>query len=252
MNSPVDVTFDFRSDTPVGKDPDALSPALRSYHKFLWGRSLPDGRPFVLDDSRPITSCYLKYVAGQEELWLSSDSIIPTFTRWIRMRHIVSQFPEVDNEAFRAIGYTMGGMMLWPMGGRDGLRSINQERGFNSKIADRMDLTLECVRRFYLGQVNPMSAVLGSQAAFFHLFGDFRGFVEHFLLQDLVSADFESVNFFMPFDDFRGRSVPADVPSYRAYREASIQFISARNVRIVQLARELAFNSTDDEARSAN
>jgi hypothetical protein len=29
----MDIAFDFRSDTPQGKDPDALSPTLRRYHK---------------------------------------------------------------------------------------------------------------------------------------------------------------------------------------------------------------------------
>jgi hypothetical protein len=235
----VDVTLDFRTDTPPGKDPDACSPTLRRYHKLLWGRPLPDGRPFDLDDSAPIASCYLKYSTGQSEMWLSSDSIVPTFTRWIRMRPIVSQFDEADNEAFRSIGYTMGGMMLWPIGSKNGLRSINVERGFNSRIADRMDLTLECVRRFYLGEGSPMSAVLEAQTDFFSLFGDFKGFVEHFLFQDLVSADFNAVNVFMAFDDFRGRSVPSDVATYAAYRDSSIAFVRARNRRIVELASSL-------------
>ena len=39
----VDVKFDFRSDTPVNGDPDALSPTLRRYHQMLWGRALPSG-----------------------------------------------------------------------------------------------------------------------------------------------------------------------------------------------------------------
>jgi hypothetical protein len=32
----IDITFDFRSDTPPGKDPDTWSPTLRSYHQLLW------------------------------------------------------------------------------------------------------------------------------------------------------------------------------------------------------------------------
>ena len=31
----IDVTFDFRKDTPPAKDPDAKSPALRRYHQHL-------------------------------------------------------------------------------------------------------------------------------------------------------------------------------------------------------------------------
>src|SRR5690606_39871461 len=49
----IDITFDFRRDTPLNGDPDALSPTLRRYHKVLWGRTLPDGRDFQLDASGP-------------------------------------------------------------------------------------------------------------------------------------------------------------------------------------------------------
>ena len=34
------------------------------------------------------------------------------------------------------------------------------------------------------------------------LFVAFRGFVDFFLLQDIVTDDSSSVRFFMPFDDF--------------------------------------------------
>ena len=48
----IDITFDFRNDTPRGRDPDAFSPTLRRYHKQLWSKSLPGGAPFALSDSR--------------------------------------------------------------------------------------------------------------------------------------------------------------------------------------------------------
>jgi len=34
QNKAIDIAFDFRSDTPLGGDPDALSPTLRRYHKL--------------------------------------------------------------------------------------------------------------------------------------------------------------------------------------------------------------------------
>ena len=38
-NAPlIDIAFDFRSDTPAGKDPDAVSPTLRRYHQHLWSK----------------------------------------------------------------------------------------------------------------------------------------------------------------------------------------------------------------------
>lgn len=240
MSDDIDITFDFRADTPAGKDPDTWSPTLRQYHKFLWGRPLPSGHSFELDDSAPSTRRYLYHYSALGEFFLGSDSVIPTYTRWVRMQPIVNQFSEQENEAFRAIGYTIGGMMVWPGRSINGQRSINVERGFNAKIADRMDLTLECVRRYYRGEASPMTPVLDSNADFFRLFGGFHGFVEHFLLQDLLTEDGGSVDFIMPFNDFVGRSTPGDVETYKAYREKTISFINARNRRIQDLARQLA------------
>src|SRR5262245_12526645 len=100
MSGPIDIAFDFRKDTPPGKDPDALSPTLRRYHKLLWGRPLPNGKPFELDDSLSIRTRYLYHKSDLGEFFLSSDSVIPTFTRWKRMQHVVAQLPEVENEAF--------------------------------------------------------------------------------------------------------------------------------------------------------
>ncbi len=80
------------------------------------------------------------------EFFLSSDSVIPTFTRWQSLKHIAQLFPEEENEAFRTIGYTIGGMMIFPGNSIGGKPTLNVARGFNRKIADRMDLTLECIR----------------------------------------------------------------------------------------------------------
>src|SRR5215213_7730828 len=46
LGEAIDITFDFRSDTPPGRDPDALSPTLRTYHQLLWSKPLPSGAPF--------------------------------------------------------------------------------------------------------------------------------------------------------------------------------------------------------------
>ena len=64
------------------------------------------------------------------------------------------------------------------------------------------------------------------------MFQDFKGYVEFFLLQDLVTEDCSAVRFFMPFDDFNTPSVPSDGDTYKEYRRLSIEFIEARNGRI--------------------
>lgn len=125
--------------------------------------------------------------------------------------------------------------MIWPGNRVDGMMTINGARGFYRRIADRMDLTLECVRRHYLGQHSPLGPVLARYSEFFALFEDFSGFVDFFLLQDLITDDRAAVKFFMPFDDFSSPSVPRDGATYQEYRRRSIEFVHARNRRIEHL-----------------
>jgi hypothetical protein len=171
------------------------------------------------------------------EFVLASDSVIPTFTRWTKMSHIIGQVPEEENEAFRSVGYTMGGMMIFPANKVDGKQTINGARGFNAKISDRFDLTLECVRRHYLDEASPLGDTLARYRSFFDLFGDFRGYVEFFLLRDLVTEDYSAVRFFMSFDDFRSSSVPRNKEAYIRYRANSIGFVKSRNERIALATR---------------
>lgn len=225
----IDTKFDFRTDA-AGRDPDTYSRTLRQYHRHLWSKPLPGGRPFHLNDT--VRGAYLHHSSELGEFSLSSDSVIPSFTRWKSMRHIVELFSEAENEAFRTIGYTIGGMMVFPANRVDRKPTINGARGFTSKIADRMDLTLECIRRHYLGQVSPLAETLCRYSDFFALFEGFAGYVDFFILQDLVTEDRSGVAFFMPFDDFNGPAVPTDVDEYASYRRRSIEFIEARNRRI--------------------
>jgi len=105
------------------------------------------------------------------------------------MKHITGLFPEEENEAFRTIGYTIGGMMIFPANRVDGKHTINVMRGFTRQIADRFDLTLECIRRHYLGQSSPLGETLLRYRDFFSLFDDFSGYVDFFALQDLLAED---------------------------------------------------------------
>ena len=228
----LDTSFDFRTDAN-GKDPDSYSPTLRRYHRVLLSRPLPDGALFDLDDETP--HAYLHHRSELGEFWLASDSAIQTFTRWIALNPITEQFPAEENEEFRTIAYTIGGMMVFPGNVVDGKQTLNGARGFRRKIADRMDLTLECIRRHYVGQTSPLADTLTRYDDFFALFEDFQGHVDFFLLQDLVVDDYTAVRFFMPFDDFMTPSVPKGVDTYGEYRRLSIEFVEARNRRIDRL-----------------
>ena len=225
----LDIAFDFRSDTPEGKDPDALCPTLRQYHKRLWSKPLSSGVVFDLVDTTP--RIYLHHRSQLGEFWLASDTVIPTFRKEACLSHVLEQIPE-ELGTFRSIGYTIGGMMVFP-GNRVGRQmTINGARGFHPRIKDRFDLTVECIRRHYLNEASPLSDTLARYADYFRLFGDFRGYVEFFLLQDLVTDDCSAVQFFSPFEGFNSSPVPGSMAAYLDYRALAVGFIKARNQRI--------------------
>ena len=169
-----------------------MSPTLRRYHQILWSKPLPSGAIFGLSISAP--RVYLHHRSELGEFFLSSDTVIPTFTLWPAMKPITEQLPEWKNAEFRTMQYTIGGMMVWPGNRIDGKQTINQDRGFQHRIKDRMDLTLECIRRHYLGQPSPLGDTLARYRDFFAFFDDFGGYVDFFLLQDMVTADRSAVN----------------------------------------------------------
>lgn len=178
----IDTAFDFRSDSPKG-DPDKYSPTLHRYHQLLWSKPLPSGAPFDLEDSRP--GNYLVHRSDLGTFQLSSDATIATLRK--RAKVIVEQLGPDALEEFQAIGYTMGGMMLFPSNKVAGKMTLNGARGWHPRIADRLDLTIECIRRHYRGDGSPLSETLMRYQHFFALFGDFGGYVDHFLLRDLVN-----------------------------------------------------------------
>jgi len=202
---------------------------LRRYHQLLWSKPLPSGAPFVLDVTTP--GAYLHHHSALGEFRLSSDAVIPTLRK--KLARIV-EIPDDELEGFNRIGYTIGGMMIWPSNKVGGM-TINGARGFDRSIADRFDLTLECIRRYYVGESSPtgvLSRALARYPEFFALFGDFAGFVNFFLLQDLVDEATSTVKFFTPFEDFTTSPLPGTPDAYRSYRARSIEFIEARNRRI--------------------
>lgn len=231
MREEIDTSFDFRRDTPAKRDPDSRSAMLRRYHQLLWSKSLPSGEHLDLAATTP--RVYLHHKSEQlGEFWFASDSAIPTFTREGKIRHVTEQIPSEVRDRFNSLAYTIGGMMLWP-GQRVGRKAtINGARGLHPRIKDRFDLTVECVSRHYAGTQSPLTATLGRYAAFFSLFGSFQGFVEFFLLQDLVDTERGTVNLFTPFRGFDSSPLPQSESEYRSYMADATQFIGARNDRI--------------------
>ena len=226
---PIDVSFNFYSDSG-GKDPDSYSPTLKKYHKLLWSKPLPSGKIFTLTDTD--SSSYLTYSSAQNEISLSSDSISNSYRDKKALSSITSELSK-EVEEFRNVGSTIGGYILFPGKKIDGKMTINGARGFNQKIADRFDLTLECIRLHYLGNPNPLQEVLDQNSSFFKHFESFAGYVDFFLLQDLVDANYESTNLFIPIKQiFESSPLPASKEEYLQYMNNSTSFTAKRNERI--------------------
>jgi hypothetical protein len=229
----IDITFNFYSDSG-GKDPDSHSPTLKKYHKLLWSKALPNGEIFKLSDTD--SNSYLTYKFGREEIALSSDSISNSYRDKKSLSNILKDLTS-EVEKFRNIGSTIGGYILFPGKKIDGKMTINGSRGFNRKIADRFDLTLECVRLHYLGKPNPLENVLNQNSSFFKLFENFVGYVDFFLLQDLVNPDYELVYFLQPIKQvFESSPLPESKVEYLQYMQSSNSFTIKRNERIKQWA----------------
>jgi len=230
----IDTTFDFRKDVKPSADPDKESKKLLSYHKYLWSKKLPNGQMFELSDTEP--NNYLFHKSKLGKFSMSSDGIGVSFINRKDMNEIVSQISEKRKEEILSIVYSLGGFIIFPsnkimINGKKRL-TINGERGWNRRIVDRFDLTLECIKRFYQNDKSPLTETLNRYKSFFELFYNFEGYVNFFLLQDLVKEKYSKINYFLPFDDFKNSPIPNDIIEYKLYRKNMIEFINKRNQRI--------------------
>lgn len=222
----ISTEFDVRTDAN-GRDPDSASPTLRGYHQQLWSKPLPSGPLFKLERQ---PGAYLTHSSQLGEFKLSSDTISNSLRGSKRRASLIAQIPSVKLDAIQALGSTIGARILFPGNRVNGKPTINVARGFNAQIADRFDLTLECIRRHFLGQASPLAATLDRYANFFALFGSFEGYVDFFLLGDLVNDG--QVKFYLPFDGEFGQPLPNTVDEYNEYMANTMEFVAARNRRI--------------------
>lgn len=227
-----------------GVDPDSQSKKLHEFHKALWSKKLPCGKNWDLISKRG-KGYYFTWNDGVADRNYSSDSLLNSF-RWRGLKPLLEQVKNhIENdlkldyhkwlEDYIRKLYMMGGMIIFPT--RRG--SINIIRAF-TKVNDRVDLTFECIRRFYIGEKSPMTKCLEKDKPFFDLFGDFKGYVDFFLLQDIVSDDYKHVKNLLGereyCDDFfktKGEdTVPKNVDEYMQWHDNLIDFVEKRNKRI--------------------
>ena len=149
------------------------------------------------------------------------------------MSHIIDEISHDEINSFFSLCSTIGAYIVFPAKRINNKMTINGARGVNHKIQDRFDLTLECIRRFYLGEQSPLTDVFVRNTNFFELFIDFKGYVDFFLLQDLVEVDYEEIKFWSSFDNFETAPLPKDKYEYLSYKSKLQDFVQARNQRIL-------------------
>lgn len=214
------------------EDADRDSRLLRDWHLELWSKELPSGQRI---DWHPEagTTC-LTHESDLGSFRVSSDTILTTHEG--RVRKLWAELGE-DAETYALkfrTAYTIGAFIVFPRH----TNSVNQVRGTSSQIMDRFDLTLECIRRHYVGDgVSPLSAVLAEDAEFFDLFGQqqqgFDDYMRFFHLQDLV--DGRSVRWLDGSTggwDFGRPALPTTLAGYRTYLDMLLEFVDLRNARI--------------------
>jgi len=228
----IDINFDFRNDVPINKDPDIFSQKLRQYHKILWSKNLPSGELFDLTDT--ITGKYLFHQSSLGEFSLSSDNISHSYIFVKRFKSITSQLNDKQQEEILRLFSTIGAYIIFPSNKIDNKITINGARGFYRSIIDRFDLTLECIRRHYLSEESPLSDVFHRYQSFFSLFKNFKGYVDFFLLQDLVNSDYQQVNFFYKFDqNFPSDPFPESFDEYLIFIQKMKDFVTNRSLRML-------------------
>ena len=222
----IDIDFDFREDSRCG-DPDADSPKLYETHRLLWSKKLPNGIDFILEIKGVGYGRLL--LKNNLTMNLSSDRMCPHFVGKYSNK-LDGWLSDNEKEELKQKVRTIGGHIVFPANKKNGF-TINQARGVNRSICDRFDLTLECIRRFYIEEESPLSKTITNYKDFFDLFVDFRGYVNFFLLQDFVDEK-DQIKFSLPFDNFKRLPLPLNVDEYKRYKEHILSLISSRNKRI--------------------
>lgn len=248
-----DITFNYKLDTPPGKDPDSHSPLLKADHQLLWTKGLCDGELFKVQvpaDPKERRSNYLMLEQTPDKRFtFGSDAITSSYSTWLKPRALVDAIAGLSEEQrtrYLDPPYTIGSAMIWPVR-KIHRPTINQARGTRALIADRMDLTLECIRRHYAEEPgSPLADVTTNYADFFKLFCTFDQFVDFFHFQDLVTPDYKQIRFYLPFDDFDRPGTPTTTEEYVTYREAGLDFIAKRGQRMAKWVIE---NHPDIEVR---
>jgi len=214
----IDVNYDFHDDKPEKCkkwDPDKQSENLWDYHSVLWKKGVLEGLRKAKTEKRgkETISGYLKLDIedknsqnGKITLTLSSDNFEALYRNYKRK----NEKNKTAMGSQKEWKYVIGGSLLFPAFKQEkGRQTINQSRGINKKVADRIDITLLCIKLWYEKKEeyakNPLRASLDQleNEKFFRLFGEgkegFKNYIDFFFLKDFVNKYYEPINLFKHF-----------------------------------------------------
>ena len=245
MNCLKEINVDLLLNESVSKglDPDKYSKVLKEYHRCLWSHRKIDGKSFTLVDDGHNK---LKYSTDNLEIVFTPDSITNSFIQSGRRikkdgeitteGELIAKFRQEDGEIDNLLNeyekedYKIGTSIIFPISinGTSIRWTLNIARGILHRVHDRIDLTLECIRRYYQepDAYNPLRNSINRNLEFFKLFKSFEEYIDFFFLKCLIDKDgkvkglSDTLDFFEPF--------PLTREQYKTYLKNTLAFMEDR------------------------
>ena len=238
----LDINKRLNENIPDNRDPDRYSGELKEYHKCLWSNRKLNGKPFTLSDG---DENGLIYSNGELEIVFTPDSITNSFKDSHRKTKIngkteselIAEFRKEDSEIDALLNkyeneedYKIGTSIIFPIAinGNSIRWTLNIARGILYKIHDRIDLTLECIRRHYQepNTYNPLRSSIDRNLEFFNLFDSFESYVDFFFLKCFFdeNGNIKGLSGTLDFND----PFPSTKEQYRTYVKNMLEFMDKR------------------------
>ena len=236
-------------------DPDGFSDKLQEAQLKIYNRDKL--KQYNLEKGK-LEDDYLYIHLNGKKLRFGSDTIPQLYDTWswiYFIKDVVQKSKKYIEEKehknyeeciryFKHKTQRIGGHIIFPKE-----ISINTKRNSLTEIRDRFDLTLECIRRYYLlinenkRLTNPLeekTGCLSGNEEFFKLFGDFKGYVDFFYLKSLVHDDYSGIKCFIQRNTkeladggFPQEGFPLDQKEWYELYEEQIRFVENRTKDIL-------------------
>ena len=225
-------------DIDEGQDPDKHSKNLGEEHCKLWNHTSGFGKlewnPYnrltttingveYIFTPDSITNCYIQSKRRVKGDTLTESEKVRSFGN--EVASLIKDYEDTD--------YTIGSSLLFPISidGKSLHWTMNRARGISYKVHDRIDYTLECIKRYYdKNDDNPLKKAIERSKEFFDLFSCFKDYAEFFFFDDFIAEEGNVISFTgdIDFDN----PFPNTKEKYIEYIKNTMLYILKRNKRI--------------------